>query len=188
VRRNARRSERRGLARDGRITLRRALGIAIAVVAGWLFAAGLLGSALPGSPAAVYADPPTPTPTASPSASTSIPPPPPTPTPSCHGFCFNTPTPSVGPTLGTAPPTATPTPTPAPSPTPTAAPTTKPTGYGESIDPQQTQASIPPTNANLAEVPHNTGSGLALPEWALFAIVVFAVIAGTSLFLFFKIR
>jgi hypothetical protein len=63
-----------------------------------------------------------------------------------------------------------------------------PTGYAESIDPQQTQASIPPTTANLAVVPHAAGSGLAVTEWALFAIIVFAAIAGASFFLFFKIR
>ena len=123
MRRDARRSERRGLARDGRITLRRALGIATALVAGWL---------------------PT--------------------------------------------PTATPTPTPAPSPTPTAAPTSVPTSYAESIDPEQTQASIPPTNANVAVVSRPTGSGSPISQWALLAIVVFAVTAGTGFFLFFKIR
>jgi hypothetical protein len=63
-----------------------------------------------------------------------------------------------------------------------------PTGYAESIDPQQTQASIPPTNANVIVVPHATGSGSGITEWALFAIIVFAAIAGASFFLFFKIR
>jgi hypothetical protein len=37
-------------------------------------------------------------------------------------------------------------------------------------------------------VPHATGSGSPLTQWALLAIVLFAVIAGTSFFLFFKIR
>jgi hypothetical protein len=176
VRRDARRSERRGLARDGRVTLRRALGIATALVAGWLLLAGPLSLA----PSAARADKPSPSPSASPSVSaTAIP----TPTP-CFFFC-TTPTP-VGPSLGTAP--ATPTPTPPPPPKPTAAPTSVPTGYAESIDPQQTQASIPPTTANLAVVPHAAGSGSGLNEWALFAIIVFAAIAGASFFLFFKIR
>jgi len=71
---------------------------------------------------------------------------------------------------------------------PTAAPTAVPTKYSESIDPQQTQASIPATNADQAIVPrpHSGGSGFA--EWMLLAIVGFAVLAGTSFFLFFKIR
>ena len=85
-------------------------------------------------------------------------------------------------------PTATPTPTPAPSPTPTAAPTAVPTSYSDSIDPQQTQASIPLTNANLGEVPLHTGGGSSFAEWMLFAIVVCAVVAGASIFFFFKIR
>ena len=71
MRRDARRAEGLGLARDGRITLRRALGIAAAIAAGWLIAAGPLGMALPGSPAGVSAampmPMPTPTPTAAPS-------------------------------------------------------------------------------------------------------------------------
>ena len=179
MRRDARRSGRRGLARDGRITLRRALGIATAVVAGWMLLAGPLSLAPSGARAA-----------ASPSASpTGTPPPPPTPTPKptptpCHSFFCNSPPP----TSETAPPTATPTPTPAPSPTPTAAPTSVPTSYAESIDPQQTQASIPPTNADLTVAPQTTGGGSPIPQWAFLAIVVFALVAGTSFFLFFKIR
>ncbi len=179
--RNARRSERRGLARDGGITLRRALGIATAVVAGWMLLAGPLSPAAPAAHADVA-------PRSSPSQfPSSIPTPLPTPTPCQFFFCPPTPT-SVGPSLGTGPATPTPAPTPTPSPTPTAAATSVPTAYSESIDPQQTQASIPPTNANLAVVPHPTGSGSPLSEWALFAIVVFALIAGTSFFLFFKVR
>lgn len=184
MRRDARRSGRRGLARDGRITLRRALGTATAVVAGWLLVTGPLsltpsgGSAASPPPAASSPAPPNGTPTPPPT-----PPPTPTPTP-CHSFFCTTPPP----TFGTTPPTATPTPTPAPSPTPTAAPTSVPTSYAESIDPQQTQASIPPTNANVAVVARPTGGGSPISQWALFAIVVFAVTAGTSFFLFFKIR
>jgi len=179
VPRNARRSERRGLARDGRITLRRALGIATAVVAGWMLVAGPLSPAVPGA----HAD-------ASPRSAPSQAPfstPTPTPNPCQFFFCPPTAT-SVGPTFGTGPATPTPVPTATPSPTPTAAPTSVPTAYSESIDPQQTQASIPPINANLAVVPHPSGSGSPLSEWALIAIVVFALIAGTSFFLFFKVR
>ncbi|MGD1052481.1 MAG: hypothetical protein ABR950_01505 [Candidatus Dormibacteria bacterium] len=185
MRRNARRSERRGLARDGGITLRRALGIAFAIAAGWLLLAGPLSPA----PSVARADTPTPTPTATGTpAPTSTPrPSTPTPTSSFCFFCTSTPT-GVGPTFGTAPPTATPVPTATPSPTPTAAPTTVPTKYAESIDPQQTQASIPPTNANLTVVPHPHGGGSPLVDWLLLAIGVFAVLAGTSFFLFFKIR
>ena len=174
MRRDARRSERRGLARDGRVTLRRALGIATALVAGWLLLAGPLSLA----PSAARAGDPPKSPSASPSVPATA-----TPTPCQFFFCAPTP---VGPSFGTAP--ATPTPTRPPPPTPTAAPTSVPTGYAESIDPQQTQASIPPTTANLAVVPHAAGSGLAVTEWALFAIIVFAAIAGASFFLFFKIR
>ena len=177
MRRDARRAERRGLARDGRITLRRALGIATAVVAGWLLLAGPLSPA----PSGARADSPIPADKPSATATdTAIPTP--TPIPTLCFFC-NSPPPRETPT-----PTATPTPTPAPSPTPTAAATAVPTSYSDSIDPQQTQASIPPTNANLAVVPHATGSGSPLTQWALLAIVLFAVIAGTSFFLFFKIR
>ena len=177
MRRDARRSGRRGLARDGRITLRRALGIATAVVAGWLLLAGPLSPA----PSGARADSPIPADKPSATATdTAIPTP--TPIPTLCFFC-NSPPPREPPT-----PTATPTPTPAPSPTPTAAATAVPTSYSDSIDPQQTQASIPPTNANLAVVPHATGSGSPLTQWALLAIVLFAVIAGTSFFLFFKIR
>ena len=164
MRRDARRAERRGLARDGRITLRRALAIATAVVAGWLLLAGPLSPALSG----VRADQPGSTPT--PSATSQPPTPHPTPTPP-----IETPT-----------PTATPTPT--PTPPPTAAPTAVPTKYAESIDPQQTQGSIPPTNAGEAIVPNPHSGGSAFAEWILFSIVVCAVIAGTSFFLFFKIR
>ena len=174
MRRDARRAERRGLAGDGRITLRRALGIATAVVAGWLLLAGPLGPAPSGARADTRAAAETPTPTDTPAT--------PTPTHGCFIGCTPPPT-FVIPT-----PTATPTPTPAPSPTPTAAPTAVPTKYSESIDPQQTQASIPATNADQAIVPrpHSGGSGFA--EWMLLAIVGFAVLAGTSFFLFFKIR
>jgi hypothetical protein len=175
VRRDARRAERRGLARDGRITLRRALGIATAVVAGWLLLAGPLSLA----PSGVRADPAS-QPADTPSATAATPQPTPTP---CQFFFCNSPPPRETPT-----PTATPTPTPAPSPTPTAAPTAVPTTYSDSIDPQQTQASIPLTNANLGEVPLHTGGGSSFAEWMLFAIVVCAVVAGASFFFFFKIR
>jgi len=180
VRRDARRSERRGLARDGRITLRRALGIATAVVAGWLLLAGPLslapsGARAQGQPNGKHS------PTA---AATPLPTTTPIPTPT-HGCFINCP---PTPTFEIPTPTATPTPTPAPSPTPTAAPTSVPTSYAESIDPEQTQASIPPTNANVAVVARPTGGGSPISQWALFAIVVFAVTAGTSFFLFFKIR
>ena len=168
MRRDARRAERRGLARDGRITLRRALGIATAVVAGWLLLAGPLGPAS----SAVRADPPTPPP----ATATQTPPP------------ARTPIPPQTPIPQTPTPTATPTPTPVPSPTPTAAPTAVPTKYAESIDPQQTQGSIPPTTAGEAVVPNPHAGGSAFAEWILFTIVVCAVIAGTSFFLFFKIR
>ncbi|MGD0448076.1 MAG: hypothetical protein ABSB36_05590 [Candidatus Dormibacteria bacterium] len=160
MRRDARRAERRGPARDGRITLRRALGIATAVVAGWMLLAGPLSLA----PSGVRADAPTPSPTPTVAATA-------------------TPTPIETPT-----PTATPTPTPAPSPTPTAAPTAVPTKYAEGIDPQQTQGSIPLTNAGQAVVPNPHAGGGAFAEWMIFAIVVLAVLAGTSFFLFFKIR
>ena len=177
MRRDARRAERRGLARDGRITLRRALGIATAVVAGWLLLAGPLSPA----PSGARADSPIPADKPSATATdTAIPTP--TPIPTLCFFC-NSPPPRETPT-----PTATPTPTPAPSPTPTAAPTAVPTTYSDSIDPQQTQASIPLTNANLGEVPLHTGGGSSFAEWMLFAIVVCAVVAGASFFLFFKIR
>jgi hypothetical protein len=156
-------------------------------VDGWLLLAGPLGPAPSGARAANA--PATATPSGSTTTATPTPPPPtptptpkPTPKPTLCFFCTSPPT------FATAPPTATPTPTPAPSPTPTAAPTTVPTGYAESIDPQQTQASIPPTNANVVEVPRHTGGGSPFAEWMLFAIVVFAVLAGTSFFLFFKIR
>ena len=175
MRRDARRAERRGLARDGRITLRRALGIATAVVAGWLLLAGPLSPASSGARA--DNPPPAATPSATPTAIST-----PTPIPTLCFFC-NSPPPRETPT-----PTATPTPTPAPSPTPTAAPTAVPTSYSDSIDPQQTQASIPPTNASLGAVPRHTGGGSLFSEWILFAIVVCAVVAGASFFLFFKIR
>ena len=175
MRRDARRAERRGLARDGRITLRRALGIATAVVAGWLLLAGPLSPASSGARA--DNPPPAATPSATPTAIST-----PTPIPTLCFFC-NSPPPRETPT-----PTATPTPTPAPSPTPTAAATAVPTSYSDSIDPQQTQASIPPTNASLGEVPRHTGGGSLFSEWIIFAIVVCAVVAGASFFLFFKIR
>jgi hypothetical protein len=63
-----------------------------------------------------------------------------------------------------------------------------PTKYSESIDPQQTQASIPATNADQAIVPRPHAGGSAFADWMLFAIVGFAVLAGASFFLFFKIR
>ncbi len=171
MRRDARRPERRSLATEGRLGLRRALGLSLCLVAGWLVGAGLLGSALPAVVPTVSAapgDPPT---------STS------TPTPCVNPFdprC-NTPPP-------TATPVPTPTPTPPPPPTPTAAPTAVPTPYLEQIDPDQTAPSIPPTTSNTTVTPHPNGSGSPLLELALLGIVVFAVIAGTSFFLFFRIR
>ena len=159
MRRDARRAERRGLARDGRITLRRALGIALAVVAGWLLLAGPLTPASSGARAQ-----------GPPSADT----------PSATDTPDHTPPPAQTPIPQT--------PTPTPTPPPTAAPTAVPTKYAESIDPQQTQGSIPPTNAGEAIVPNPHSGGSAFAEWILFSIVVCAVIAGTSFFLFFKIR
>jgi hypothetical protein len=142
-------------------------------VAGWLLLAGPLSPAPSGARAdsPIPADKPTDTPSATDTA-----------IPTLCFFC-NSPPPVETPT-----PTATPTPTPAPSPTPTAAATAVPTSYSDSIDPQQTQASIPPTNASLGEVPRHTGGGSLFSEWIIFAIVVCAVVAGASFFLFFKIR
>ena len=130
----------------GRLGLRRALGLALCLVAAWLLAAGLLGSTLPVAVTTVSAAPGDPT------------------------------------------PTATPIPTATPSPTPTAAPTAVPTPYAESIDPDQLTPSIPATSANTTVAPHPNGSASPLVELALLGIVVFAVIAGTSFFLFFRIR
>jgi len=63
-----------------------------------------------------------------------------------------------------------------------------PTPYGEAINPDQTVPSIPATSANMTVTPHPNGGGSPLVEVALLGIVVFAVIAGTSFFLFFRIR
>ncbi len=156
----------------GRLGLRRALGLALCLVAAWLLAAGLLGSTLPVAVATVSAAPGDATPT-------------PTPTPCSIPFdprCVTSP-PTTTPT-----PTATPIPTATPSPTPTAAPTAVPTPYAESIDPDQLTPSIPATSANTTVAPHPNGSASPLVELALLGIVVFAVIAGTSFFLFFRIR
>jgi hypothetical protein len=145
--------------------------MALALVAAWLVAAGPLGSGLPAVGAAVSA----------PAADVSSP----SMTP-CHNLLsfFCTPTPSS--TSGTSSPTATPTPT--PTPPPTAAPTAPPTPYAEKIDTQQSEQTIPPSTSSLAVTPHPTGGGSPLPEWALLGMVVCAVIAGTSFFLFFRIR
>ena len=173
MRRDARRPARRSLATEGRLGLRRALGLALCLVAAWLVGAGLLGSSLPVSvgpiPAAADTSGPTPTPTSSPCFP-----------PDLH--CF-TPPPSTTPT-----PVPTPTPTPPPPPTPTMAPTAVPTPYAEQIDPDQTAPSIPPTTSNTTVTPHPNGSGSPFLELALVGIVVCAVIAGTSFFLFFRIR
>ncbi len=150
----------------GRLGLRRALGLALCLVAAWLLAAGLLGSTLPVAVTTVSAAPGDPTPT-----------------PTCVFFRCITPPPTPTPT-----PTATPIPTATPSPTPTAAPTAVPTPYAELIDPDQLTPSIPATSANTTVAPHPNGSASPLVELALLGIVVFAVIAGTSFFLFFRIR
>ena len=173
MRRDARRPVRRSLATEGRLGLRRALGLSLCLVAAWLVAAGLLGSTLPVSvgPIGVAADPGgTPTPTGSPCVNPFDP------------HCF-TPPPTATPT-----PVPTPTPTPTPVPPPTSAPTAVPTPYAEQIDPNQTAPSIPATSSNTTVTPHPNGSGSPLLELALLGIVVFAVIAGTSFFLFFRIR
>lgn len=174
MRRDARRPERRSLATEGRLGLRRAVALSLGLVAAWLLAAGLLGAALPVSlgpiPAAADTSGPTPTPT-------------PTQCPPFNPHCNNTPPPTATPT-----PVPTPTPTPPPPPTPTAAATAVPTPYGEAINPDQTAPSIPATSANTAVTPHPNGGGSPLVEVALLGIVVFAVIAGASFFLFFRIR
>ena len=168
MRRDARRPERRSLATEGGLGLRRALALSLCLVAAWLVGAGLLGSALPMLVPTVSAAPgDTPTPTA-------------TVCPPFDPRCF---TPPPTPT-----PVPTPTPTPPPPPTPTAAATAVPTPYAEQIDPDQTAPSIPPTTSNTTVTPHPNGGGSPLLELALLGIVVFAVIAGTSFFLFFRIR
>ena len=196
MRRNAQRSEGDGLARAGRVTLRRALGLALAVVAAWLFAGGLMSTALTAKatsaiPADASTPAPTPTPTATPTETPTQTQPPtetPTPTPRCGFFGCPTSTPTFGTPLPTPVPTPTPTPTAIPSPTPTAAPTQVPTPYAESIDPQQVQASIPATITNGGIAPGPSQGGSTLPEWALAGTLVFAAVAGACFFLFFRIR
>ena len=173
MRRDARRPARRGLATEGRLGLRRALGLSLCLVAAWLVGAGLLGSTLPASvgPIPAAADNPvgSPTPTTSP----------------CLPFGQRC---NTQPPTATATPIPTPTPTPTPVPPPTSAPTVVPTPYAEQIDPDQTAPSIPATTSNTTVTPHPNGGGSPLLELALLGIVVCAVIAGTSFFLFFRIR
>ncbi len=167
MRRNARRSEGRGIAGERGVSLRRALGMALALAGAALAVAALLGA----EPTTAVAAP----------SAVSVPSVSPTP---CLHDC-GTPTPH--PTFNTEPPTVAPTPTPTPPP-PTAAATKRPTPYAEQIDPQQSLPTIAPISVNAGITPHPSGGGSQLPEFALLGIVVFAVLAGTSFFLFFRVR
>jgi len=188
VRRDARRSERRSLGGGGRLSLRRALGLALALAGAGLIVAAPLSSGLlaassadpssttSSSPAATSGQSPTPTP---PTA---------TPTPCNPLFenCGHTPRPT--PTFPSFTPIPTPTPTPVPTPPPTAAPTVPPTSYAEPVVQGADQQTLIPVATGPTITPQSNGSSSSLPDLALVGAVVFAMIAGASFFLFFRIR
>lgn len=95
-----------------------------------------------------------------------------------------TPEPGTG---SSATPTPTPTATPTPPP-PTAGPTTPPTPYVEQVLPSPSSPSLPASHAGLRLTPEPNGSGSSLPQLVLLAMVVLGVVAGASIFLFFRIR
>src|SRR5487761_1794021 len=99
-----------------------------------------------------------------------------------------TPLASPPPAPATATPEPTPRPTAAPTPRPTAAPTTPPTPYSEHLIAPVSDPPLPPGNASVVITPRPTGTGSSLPELALLAMVVCAVIAGSSFLLFFRAR
>src|SRR5487761_136659 len=178
----------RRLAAAGFPGLRRALaGLVLLGAAGALLAVAL-GTGLPAPVLAAQQAPPTP----------GSPPP----GPPCIQHGCNTPgstlpgnpqppaTPlaSPPPAPATATPEPTPRPTAAPTPRPTAAPTTPPTPYSEHLIAPVSDPPLPPGNASVVITPRPTGTGSSLPELALLAMVVCAVIAGSSFLLFFRAR
>jgi len=50
------------------------------------------------------------------------------------------------------------------------------------------QQTLNPVASGPTITPHSNGSGSSLPDLALVGAVVFAMIAGASFFLFFRIR
>jgi hypothetical protein len=109
-----------------------------------------------------------------------------------------TPLPIVDPPCGTTPPgqaTSTPTaaprtprPTPEPTRPPTAAPTTTPTPYAEPIVGAGTPVGLPAEHSAIVITPTSDATGSSLIELAVVAMVVLGVIAGATIFLFFKVR
>jgi hypothetical protein len=185
VRRNARRTPapaRAGAA--GTAALRSAVALGLVLAAVWLVSGVVVRSAVGAAGPAV----PPRSPVAAPSR----------PTPPCPLSICPSPTapPTVQQTLppatGSPSPSATPTPTPPPTPTPTpvptAAPTSPPTPYAEAIVPATTDPGLPAQHSSIEIAPNPSGDGSSLPEYAILAMVVLAVIAGASFFLFFRLR
>jgi hypothetical protein len=116
----------------------------------------------------------------------------PPPCPPTDPIC--TPPPGSPPPPTTASPTATatakpkPKATPEPTPPPTAAPTQKPTPYVEPIVATGTPVGLPAEHSSIAITPVANPSGSSLLQLVLVAMVALAVIAGATLFLFFKLR